>query len=68
MMQHQIKYDDIRLHHQVMEDENKSNHVLDYVHHLVMLMIQYLTNVHQLVQLIMDNYIQSRDNYYCFNQ
>ncbi len=57
-MQYQIK----SVHHQLMEDENKLNHFLDYVHHLVMLMLQYLTNVHQLVHLIMDNYIQSNFN------
>ena len=47
-----------------MENENKLNHFLYYVHHLVMLMLQYLTNVHQLVHLIMDNYIQSKYYYY----
>ena len=59
MMQYQIKYDEYRLRHQVMGDENRSNHLVDYVHHRVMLMLRYLTSVHRWDHLIKDNYIQS---------
>jgi len=58
MLQDKIKFDDD--HHQLMEYENKLNLFLYYVLHQVMLMMKYLTNVHLLVHLIMDNYIQSK--------
>lgn len=51
--------DQITFDHPLLEDENKLNHVLVDVHHLVMHKNQYSSNVHRLDHSTMDNYIQS---------
>ena len=62
-MQYRIKSDEYYPVHQWMVNENTLNHVRDYVHHPVRLMHRYLTNVHQLVHLIMGNCIQSNSKF-----